>query len=84
METFKDMLLTLIDQYDFMICHKRNKIKEVNKTIKRLVKVNEGIENKVDLTPYYEERCQHFKDLVDLKQDAKKLNRVYKILMKSE
>jgi hypothetical protein len=80
MEAFKDMLLTLLDQYDFMICHERNKFKEVNKSIKQLIKVNEITENKVDLEPYMTERNNHANQLAKYKIEQRKLNRIYKIL----
>ena len=80
MEKFKSELIDVMNKYDFMIKHERNKVKEVSKTIKRIIKVNEGTENKIDLEPYFKEREQHMKMLSNIKQDVKKLNRVYKII----
>lgn len=81
LDKFLMELLDIMNEYSFMINHEKKKLKEINKTIKQLIKVNEITENKVDLEPYFKEREQYLKNLTELKQDAKKLNRVYKILM---
>lgn len=81
LDKFLMELLDIMNEYSFMINHEKKKLKEINKTIKQLIKVNEITENKVDLEPYIKEREQHLKNLAELKQEAKKLNRVYKILM---
>ena len=84
LDKFLMELLDIMNEYSFMINHEKKKLKEINKTIKQLIKVNEITENKVDLEPYIKEREQHLKNLAELKQDAKKINKIYKILMKSE
>ena len=81
LDKFTEQVLDVMNEYSFMINHEKKKLKEINKTIKQLIKVNEITENKVDLEPYIKEREQHLKNLAELKQEAKKLNRVYKILM---
>ena len=81
LDKFAEQVLDVMNEYSFMINHEKKKLKEINKTIKQLIKVNEITENKVDLEPYIKEREQHLKNLAELKQEAKKLNRVYKILM---
>lgn len=74
-------LIDTMNEYEFMINHEKEKLKEVNTTIRRLYKVNEKIENKVDITPYLTERDKYLNSLADLKKDAKKLNKIYKILI---
>ena len=84
LDRFLEQVIELMEHYDFLIKHEKKKIKEVNKTIRQLSKINEMVETKVDIAPHIKERDQHLKNLVELKQEAKKVNKIYKILMKSE
>ena len=80
MEKLIDVLLNVIDENSFMVEHEKKKVKELGKTIKQLGKVNEKIENKVDVEPYIKEREEHIKQLFVHKEEQRKLNRIYKIL----
>ena len=80
MEKLIETLLSVIDENNFMVEHEKKKVKEVSKTIKQLEKVNQNIENKVDVNPYFEEREQHLKQLAEHKQIQRKLNRIFNIL----
>ena len=84
LDKFAEQVLDVMNEYSFMINHEKKKIKEVSRTIKRIIKINENTENKIDLEVYIKDRDEHLKNLTELKQDAKKINRIYKILMKSE
>ena len=74
-------LINTMNEYDFMINHDKEKLKEVTKIIRQLSKINEKIENKVDLDSYLKERDNYLNSLSELKKDVKKLNRIYKILI---
>lgn len=80
MEKLFDVLLTVMDENNFMVEHEKKKFKETCRVIKKLTKVNENIENKVDLEPYMEERNNHANQLAKYKIEQRKLNRIYKIL----
>ena len=80
MKKLIEALYTAIDENDFMVIHEKKKLKEVNKTIKQLIKINEKIENKVDIKPYMVERDQHLKQLAEYKLNQRKLSRIFKIL----
>ena len=80
MEKLIEALLSVMDENNFMVEHEKKKVKEVSKTIKQLEKVNQNIENKVDVKPYFEEREQHLKQLGEHKQIQRKLNRIFNIL----
>ena len=82
MEKLFEALLTAMDENSFMVEHEKKKVKEVCKTIKQLNKVNESIENKVDVTPYMMDREEHLKQLSEHKQIQRKLNRIFNILYK--
>ena len=82
MEKLIDVFLCALEENDFMINHEKQKVKEASRVIKQLEKVNENIENKVDVSPFMEEREQHLKQLAELKIDQRKLYRMYKILIK--
>ena len=84
MEKLIDTLLTAMDENSFMVDHEKKKVKEVNKTIKQLEKVNEKIENKVDVEPYIKERDEHINQLSEHKQEQRKLNKIFRILTKEE
>ena len=84
MEKIIDALLSAMDENTFMLVHEKKKVKEVSKTIKQLEKVNEKIENKVDVEPYIKECEEHIKQLSEHKQEQKKLNKIFKILTKEE
>lgn len=84
MEKLLNVTLEVMETYNFMINHEKEKLKEVCKTIKRIIKINETTSPKIDLGEYLKIRDEHLKNLVELKQDAKKINRIYKILIKSE
>ena len=84
MERLIDALLSAMDENTFMVDHEKKKVKEVNKTIKQLEKVNEKIENKLDIEPYIKEREEHINQLSEHKQEQKKLNKIFKILTKEE
>lgn len=84
MEKLVDVLLTVMDENSFMVEHEKKKVKEVCRTIKQLEKVNEKIENKVDLEPYLQERENHLIKYNEHKQEQRMLNRIYKILLQSE
>lgn len=80
MEKLIEALYKAIEENDFMIIHEKKKLKEVNKTIKQLIKINEKIENKVDVEPYMVEREQHLKQLTEFKLKQRKLSRIFKIV----
>lgn len=84
MERLIDALLITMDENSFMLDHEKKKVKEVSKTIKQLEKVNEKIENKVDVQPYIKERDEHINQLSEHKQEQRKLNKIFKILTKEE
>ena len=84
MERLIDALLSAMDENTFIVDHEKKKVKEVSKTIKQLEKVNEKIENKVDVKPYFEELDKHLEQLSECKQEQKKLNKIFKILTKEE
>ncbi len=84
MERLIDTLLSAMDENLYMVDHEKKKVKEVSKTIKQLEKVNEKIENKVDVEPYEQERDKHLEQLSEYKQEQKKLNKIFKILTKEE
>lgn len=84
MEKLYDALLNAMDENQFMVEHEKKKVKETSRVIKQLTKVNENIENKVDIEPYMEEREQHLKQLAVLKIEQRKLNRIYRILTDSK
>lgn len=84
MEKLIDTLLTAMDENSFMVDHEKKKVKEVNKTIKQLEKVNEKIENKVDVEPYIDERDKHLRQLAVYKIEQRNLNKIFKILTKEE
>ena len=84
MEKLIDTLLSAMDENSFMVDHEKKKVKEITKTIKQLEKVNEKIENKVDLQPYVEEREEHLTNYNEYKQEQRKLNRIFKILTDSK
>ena len=84
MERLIDALLSAMDENSFMVDHEKKKVKEVNKTIKQLEKVNEKIENKVDVEPYIDERDKHLKQLAVYKIEQRNLNKIFKILTKEE
>lgn len=83
-ERLIDVLLSAMDENSFMVDHEKKKVKEISKTIKQLEKVNENIENKVDLQPYVEEREEHLTKYNEHKQEQRKLNRIFNILNKDE
>lgn len=80
MEKLVDVLLNVMDENSFMVEHEKKKVKEISKTIKQLQKVNEKIENKVDVEPFIQERAEHLLKYNEHKQEQKKLNRIFKIL----
>lgn len=80
MEKLIDALLNAMDENSFMLEHEKKKFKEVCRVIRQLAKVNESIENKVDLEPYMVERGEHANQLAKYKIEQRKLNRMYKIL----
>lgn len=84
MEKIIDALLSAMDENTFIVDHEKKKVKEVSKTIKQLEKVNEKIENKVDVKPYFEELDEHLKQLSEHKQEQRKLNKIFRILTKEE
>lgn len=84
MEKLIDAFLCALEENDFMVKHEKQKVKEVNKIIKQLEKVNVNIENKVDVEPFIAEREQHLKQLTILKVEQRKLYKMYKILIKDE
>lgn len=84
MERLIDALLSAMDENTFMLDHEKKKVKEVSKTIKQLEKVNEKIENKVDVEPYIKERDEHINQLTEHKQEQRKLNKIFRILTKEE
>ena len=84
MEKLIDTLLTAMNENSFMVDHEKKKVKVVNKTIKQLEKVNEKIENKVDVEPYLKERDEHINQLSEHKQEQRKLNKIFRILTKEE
>ena len=84
MERLIDALLSAMDENSFIVEHEKKKVKEVSKTIKQLEKVNEKIENKVDVEPYIQERDEHIKQLSEHKEEQRKLNKIFKILTKEE
>lgn len=84
MEKLIDAFLCALEENDFMVKHEKQKVKEVNKIIKQLEKVNVNIENKVDVEPFIAEREQHLKQLTKLKIEQRNLYKMYKILIKDE
>lgn len=84
MERLIDTLLSAMDENSFMVEHEKKKVKEVSKTIKQLEKVNEKIENKVDVEPFIKERAEHLLKYNEHKKEQKKLNRIFKILTSEE
>lgn len=84
MERLIDALLSAMDENSFMIEHEKKKVKEVSRTIKQLEKVNDKIENKVDVEPFIKERAEHLLKYNEHKQEQKKLNKIFKILTKEE
>ena len=82
MEKLFEALLIAMDENSFMVDHEKKKVKEASKTIKQLIKVNESIENKVDIAPYMMDREQHIKQYSEYKEQQRKLNRIFKILYK--
>lgn len=82
MEYLMEALLNAMDENSFMVDHEKKKVKEVCKSIKQLNKVNESIENKVDVAPYFKDRENHLKQLTQYKEQQRKLNRIFKILNK--
>ena len=84
MEILIDVLLSAMDENTFIVDHEKKKIKELSKTIKQLEKVNEKIENKVDVEPYIKERDEHIKQLSEHKHEQRKLYKIFKILTKEE
>ena len=82
MEKLIDTLLGAMEENEYMVNHEKQKVKEANRVIKQLIKVNESIENKVDVAPYIMEREEHLKQLSEHKQIQRKLYRMYKILIK--
>lgn len=81
-EKLIDIFLDAMEENDYMFNHEKQKVKEANRVIKQLIKVNESIENKVDVAPYIMEREEHLKQLSEHKQIQRKLYRMYKILIK--
>lgn len=84
MDRLIDALLSAMDENTFIVDHEKEKVKEVSKTIKQLQKVNEKIENKVDVEPYIKECEEHIKQLSEHKQEQRKLNKIFRILTKEE
>ena len=84
MERIIDALLSAMDENTFMLDHEKKKVKEVSKTITQLEKVNEKIENKVDVEPYIKEREEHINQLSEHKQEQRKLNKIFRILTKED
>ena len=84
MERLIDALLSAMDENSFIVEHEKKKVKEVSKTIKQLEKVNEKIENKVDVEPFIKERAEHLLKYNEHKKEQKKLNRIFKILTSEE
>ena len=84
MERLIDALLSAMDENTFMVEHEKKKVKEVSKTIKQLEKVNDKIENKVDVEPFIKERAEHLLKYNKHKKEQKKLNRIFKILTSEE
>lgn len=84
MEKLYDVLLTVMDENSFMVEHEKKKVKETYKTIKQLEKVNEKIENKVELQPYIKEYEEHLLNYNVHKQEQRKLNRIFKILTEAK
>lgn len=80
LEKLVDVLLSVMDENSFMVEHEKKKVKEVSRTIKQLEKVNDKIENKVDVEPFIKERAEHLLKYNEHKQEQKKLNRIFKIL----
>lgn len=80
MEKLYEALLNAMDENNFMVEHEKKKFKETCKVIRQLTKVNENIENKVDLETYMTERNNHANQLAKYKIEQRKLNRIYKIL----
>lgn len=84
MERLIDVLLSAMDENTFMLDHEKKKVKELIKTIKQLEKVNEKIENKVDVEPFIQERAEHMLKYNEHKKEQKKLNKIFKILTSEE
>lgn len=84
MDRLIDALLSAMDENTFIVDHEKEKVKEVSKTIKQLQKVNEKIENKVDVEPFIKERAEHLLKYNEHKKEQKKLNRIFKILTSEE
>lgn len=84
MERLIDALLSAMDENYFMVEHEKKKVKEVSRTIKQLEKVNDKIENKVDVEPFIKERAEHLLKYNEHKKEQKKLNRIFKILTSEE
>lgn len=82
MEKLFETLLTTMDENSFMVEHEKKKVKEISKTIKQLIKVNENIENKVDIAPFMIDREQHIKQYSEYKEQQRKLNKIFRILNK--
>lgn len=80
MEKLKEALLKEMDENTFKLNHEKMKTKELCKTIRQLIKLNEAIENKVDIMPYIKERDEHLKNVAIHKLEQRKLNRIYKII----
>ena len=84
LEKLVDVLLSVMDENSFMVEHEKKKVKEVSRTIKQLEKVNDKIENKVDVEPFLKERAEHLLKYNEHKKEQKKLNRIFKILTSEE
>ena len=84
MDRLIDALLSAMDENTFIVEHEKKKVKEVSKTIKQLEKVNDKIENKVDVEPFIKERAEHLLKYNEHKKEQKKLNRIFKILTSEE
>lgn len=84
MDKLVDVLLSVMDENSFMVEHEKKKVKEVSRTIKQLEKVNDKIENKVDVEPFIKERAEHLLKYNEHRQEQKKLNRIFKILTSEE
>ena len=84
MERLIDVLLSAMDENLYMVDHEKKKVKEVNKTIKQLEKVNEVVEIRIDVEPYEQERDKHLEQLSEYKQEQRKLNKIFRILTKEE
>lgn len=84
MERLIDALLSAMDENTYMVEHEKQKVKEANKSLKQITKVNEVVEIRIDVEPYEQELDKHLEQLSEYKQEQKKLNKIFKILTKEE